>query len=194
MSTLDLRTKTASATFSALILVAPAPLLPGDTTVSSLAAIASRKSPYLGVEEFVRLPEVTPLPTKRVQVMIRDIRAWTGWSDRRMASAMRVTHPTVAALAKGTSSGRPTDVEWIAGLHDVVWQVHLLSGKDPTRTDQLLTAQTSSRMTPLELISNGDLVSGYLATLDLLRPRPASKLITSRLPKAVRGTVALYEE
>lgn len=125
--------------------------------------------------------------------MIREIRDWTGWSDRRLAVALGITHPTVAALAKGTSVGRPADVEQIAALHDVVRQVYLLCGKDPSETDRVLASRGESGPHAFELVSKGEMVAGYLAALDVARPRSSHKMLSSRLPKAVPGTVPLYE-
>ena len=187
---MDLKTKTASATFSALILLTPGGLLPADPTVTTQPPVYSH---HWGIDDRVRLPEVKAQPTRRVQTMIRDVRAWTGWSDRRLATALGITHPTVAALAKGTSVGRTSDAEQIAALHDVVRQIYLLCGKDSTETDRVFVTENESGSSAFVLLSNGDIVAGYLAALDLARPRSGGKMLASRLPSAVRGTVPLHE-
>ncbi len=190
MSTLDLRSKTASATFSALIVLTPGGLLPADPTVTSQLSVSS---PQWGMDDFVRLPEVKPQPTRRVQTMIRDIRDRTGWSDRRIAVGLGITHPTVAAIAKGTSAGRPSDVEQIAALHEVVLQVYLLCGKDPSETDRVFATRSGPGPSAFDLVSKGDIAAGYLAALDVARPRSGGKMLSSRLPSAFRGTVPLHE-
>lgn len=193
MSILDLKRATANATFSALIVLAPGSSLPADATV--ISSPTRSRAPLGSFDDFVRLPEVVSQPQQRLQAMMQELKNWTGWSDRRLAPALGVSHPTVAALAAGRSTGRPADVARVTETHAVIRQIFLLVGGDSAEISRILMVERAGSPSPIALLAEGRSGAAYLAAIDAVRPRSKGRMLQSKLPSAKpgRSTVSLDE-
>lgn len=131
-------------------------------------------------DPWVRVPERAPTPAPRTQVLARSLRRQTGWSQRKLASVLRSTHPTVRALEEGRSSAQQDELyDRLIGVHEAVERVFELAGRDSRETNRLLTAATPEAATALDLLTAGDFPAAYLAALDTARPRRRSRMMQS---------------
>ena len=172
--------QTASAATFALVLSLPGGFAPGTVTTF----------PTQGVHEnfydpWVRLPEFTPQPITRVQRTARDLLALTGWSHRRLARLLNVSHPTVAALVEGRSTGSTADISnRLLAAHSVIKRVNMLVDRDPAETSRVMdvTSPTTDH-TPAELLAEGHVTESLLAAIDVIQPqRQTTSLMTGAWP------------
>lgn len=139
-------------------------------------------------DPWVRVPERTPTPAPRTQVLARSLRRQTGWSQRKLANVLRSTHPTVRALEEGRSSAQQNELyDQLVGVHEVVDRVFELAGRDSRETNRLLSATTEESTSALDLLTAGDFAAAYLAAVDAARPRRSS-LMMQGIWKSTPGT------
>lgn len=136
-------------------------------------------------------PPLEVHPSPQLAKRIREIKRCTNWSDRQLARALSVTHPTVAALAAGRPPGRPETTVRIADVHDVVERIFLVCHRDPELTDAVLRAHPSDEMNPVRLIRRNEIAKAYLAALDRIHPREPGILKTRRSKAIGRDTTSL---
>jgi len=111
------------------------------------------------------------VPNAREQ--LADIKSWTGWSDRTVASLIGATHPTVARLRSDEPLSRIRNRRYrsrLESIHRVVSRIHSLAGRDPDRTRwamegegdgrSALTLMESNRIGEAYLVAARKLVSG----------------------------------
>lgn len=144
-------------------------------------------------------PLVLPLPTVErapdVQRMIGDIRAWTGWSQRQLATALRTSHTTVGRAEAGRPlrEARSGDLSRrLANTHNLVERLFLLAGRDPETTCRILEAPPDANGSAVDALRAGNYERAYIAAVDAARPRPTGMLVGSR-PRRSGATVALHE-
>lgn len=144
---------------------------------------------------------ILPRPVVRrapeVQRMMVDVRGWTGWSARQLATVLGTSHTTVlnAEAGRPLIASRSGDLRRRVGdLHDLVQRVHLLANRDPATTaDVLATTPAAGRSgSPLDALAAGYPDRAYLAAIDVLRPRP-SGLLTGSRPRRPGATAALHD-
>lgn len=145
---------------------------------------------------WVGLPTVSPRPPSDVQRLTQEILTTTGWSHRRLARILDVTHPTVTALAQGRSAGRTKDLfQRLVEVSDVVSRVHLVAQRDAGETERLLSTQPSGGADAVTLLSQRRPSEAYLAALDVLRPRRRTGMMSSVWPApAGTSTIPLNDE
>jgi transcriptional regulator with XRE-family HTH domain len=124
---------------------------------------------------------------------IREIKRFTNWSDRQLARALSVSHPTVAALAAGRGPGRPETTVRIADVHDVVERIFLVCNRDPQLTDAILRADSNDEANPVRLLRRNETAKAYLAALDRIHPRQPGMLTSRRTRTIGRDTASLVD-
>jgi hypothetical protein len=130
-----------------------------------------------------------------VQRMITEIRGWTGWSKRQLATILWTSHTTIV----NAEAGRPLlevrsgDLRRrVASVHDLVQRVFLLAGRDAETTGNVLATAPADGVSPIDALSAGNYERAYVAALDVLRPRPTGMLVGDR-PRRSGATAALHE-
>lgn len=145
----------------------------GSTATAVADILSSHASESLDLfDTWVRLPAPKPYSPPKVQEQAAEIRACTGWSQRRLASVLNTTHPTVKALEQGRIVTRVRDLPArLSDIHRVVERVFLLAGRNPNETNRLLTSRANNRqLSAVDLLAEGRAAQAYLAVLDILRP------------------------
>lgn len=129
--------------------------------------------------------------------MARRLKRFTRWSDRALAEAIGTSHPTVAALLKGSPTAGSRNrhlLERLRDMHGVVSRIFLVASKDPRATVMALTSGNGGRCA-LEYLAQGEPEKAYLAALDALRPRPTDDYLVGTSPSEPgRGTAAYLDE
>jgi hypothetical protein len=138
------------------------------------------------------MPAVRPAPD--VQRMISELRAWTQWSSRQLATVLRTSHTTVLGLEAGRPlvAGHSGDLRRrLTNAHDVVSRVYVLAGEDPTATSHVLATAPAGARSPVDALQSGDAAAAYVSAIDVLRPRPSGLLVGSR-PRREGATAPLH--
>ena len=145
---------------------------------------------------WVETPKIVSQPAPQVQRLTQELLVWTGWSHRRLANVLKISHPTVSALEQGTSSARVGDLfDRLVEAHEVVKRVHLIADRDPSRTSRLLSTPPEPGNSASSLLARRRPAEAYLAALDAQRPRRAEPMMQSIWPARVgEATVDLAED
>lgn len=154
----------------------------GIGTVSTAPTVVDTPGLY---SSWVKLPATKVSPSSRTQTSARELASMTGWSQRKLAKLLGITHPTVKALVEGRSTGSSSDTATrVIEAHSVVRRVYLLVGSDAVETARLLGASPApGKHTPAELIAEGRSTEGLLAALDVLNPpRPELSMMSGLWP------------
>lgn len=142
---------------------------------------------------WVVIPPPEDVDSPALAERLRDVAAWTGWSDRRLAEVLGTTHPTVAAARRGREITRVPDLaDRIAGVHRVIERVAALCDRDVSEIVRLLEARPSGDRSAIDHIKAGNWSKAYVAVLDARGPALAG-LMGSDLPRRQPGTVALED-
>ena len=130
-----------------------------------------------------------------VQRMITEMRAWTGWSKRQLATVLGTSHTTIV----NAEGGRPLlevrsgDLRRrVPGAHDLIRRVFLLAGRDAQTTAHVLETAPTNGVSPIDALHTGNSEQAYLAAIDALGPRSAGMLVGGR-PRRSGATAALHE-
>ena len=130
-----------------------------------------------------------------VQRMIRDLRVWTQWSSRQLASVLRTSHTTVlnAEAGRPLMQARTGDLRRRVGAaHDVVERVFVLAGCDPAATARILGTAPRGAPSAVDALWARNPERAYLSAVDVLRPRPKGLLVGNR-PRREGATAALHD-
>jgi hypothetical protein len=103
---------------------------------------------------------------RSAQVQVQDIQRWTGWSDRRVATLIASTHPTVARLRLEGAAQRVRNKKYrsrLERLHQLVSRIHVMAGFDADRTRITLEEAEPGRASAIQLIEQGRFGEAYLA-------------------------------
>lgn len=131
------------------------------------------------------------------QRLVRTIESLTGWSDRRLASIVGVSHPTISKLRQGASSrvgSRSGLLPRLIDVHEVVARVSLLSHGDPVATDRALSTPIHGERRGLDYLSEGDRANAFLAAVDVIHPRREGPIVGDFPARAGSSTAALFDE
>jgi hypothetical protein len=130
---------------------------------------------------------IGPPPTARrvpdAGRMISELRAWTAWSSRKLASVLGTSHTTVLGIEAGRPlvEGHSGDLgRRVSDVHDVVSRVFLLADRDQSTTARLLDTPPHGGRSPIDALRSDDAAGAYLAAVDVLRPRSSGLLVGSR--------------
>lgn len=144
----------------------------------------------------VRIPSSPPRPIPEAARLIALVRDRTGWSARRLANILHVSHSTVLRIAAGQqpkaahSGNLPVRLR---STFDVVDRIHMLVQRDPAATAQILDEAPSGRRSPVEELRAGNAAAAYLTAIDALRPPQMPGLLTGDRPRGNGATAALHE-
>ena len=144
----------------------------------------------------IQVPLTVPVRAPAERQMITDIRAWTGWSQRRLAEILDTSHTTVRRAEAGRTlmEARSGDLRRrLESTHAVIQRVFLLAGQDPEQTGRLLeTVPADGSSTAVDALRCHNPERAYLAAVDLLRPRPTGMLLGNR-PRQGGATTPLHD-
>lgn len=125
---------------------------------------------------------------------LRDISAWTRWSDRRLAELLGTTHPTISAARRGRATTRLRELpDQIATLHRIVERLSILCERDPAEVMRLLETRRDGNQSAEDHLADGDFSRAYLAALDVRTPPTREGLMGSRIRDHRPGTVAIED-
>jgi transcriptional regulator with XRE-family HTH domain len=144
----------------------------------------------------VNLPPAPPRPIPETAQLITLIRDRTGWSARKLAGVLGVSHSTVRRLARGQrpEAAHSGDLPIrLRNIYDVVDRIHVLVARDPAATARTLHESPPGRCSPVEELRAGKPADAYLAAIDILRPTRPSGLLTGSRPRRDGATAPLYE-
>lgn len=144
-------------------------------------------------------PILVPVPEVRfapeVQRAVVELRAWTGWSARRLADVLGTSHTTVLGIETGRQlvDGHSGDLDRrILDTYDVVHRVFLLAGQDSAASDRVLRSAGRDGRAAADDLRDQQPARAYLRAVDALRPRATGLLAGSR-PRRDGATAALHE-
>jgi hypothetical protein len=132
------------------------------------------------------------VPNARQQ--LADIKSWTGWSDRKVASLIGATHPTVARLRSDEPLSRIRNRRYrsrLESIHRVVSRIHSLAGRDSDRTREALEGGEVGR-SAVALMESNRIGEAYLAAARKLVPGRSTR--ARRMRSAGRTISAEREE
>lgn len=145
----------------------------------------------------LRIPVAKVRPAPDVQVMARELRQWTGWSSRRLATLLGTTHTTIRAVEEGRPlvAGHSGDLRRrFEEAYAVVLRVYMLADRDPQRTVQLMeTSPGTGTSTAIEALKKRDPAKAYLAALDVLNPPAEGFLVGAYPASSGRATAPLHD-
>lgn len=146
---------------------------------------------------WVKLPAPKPYTAPRIREQTKQIRARTGWSQRRLATILNTTHPTVKALQQGRPVTRVKDIAvHLSDIDRIVERVFILAKRRPQETNRILSTTTrNDRLSAADLLQNGDPAGAYLAALQVLRPQTArSGMVSGLWPSRPGGATMSLEQ
>jgi transcriptional regulator with XRE-family HTH domain len=144
----------------------------------------------------VDLPPSVPLPIPEATRLITLIRDRTGWSARRLARLLRVSHSTVLRIASGQrpEAAHSGDLPLrLQNTYDVVDRIYLLLSRDPDATARTLDTALPGQRSPAEELLAGHPAEAYLAAIDILRPQRPTGLLIGLRPRREGATAPLHE-
>lgn len=111
---------------------------------------------------------------------VQQIIHMTGWSNRKVATAIGTSHPTVAALLRGKIPERVGGLaQTVEHLTEVIYKIWIACAKDRSRVDSAMQTLNQEGKTAYDLIVEKNYARAYLAALDSTRPiRTPGGLIT----------------
>ena len=155
------------------------------------------RSPFWRLGDWaVGLPPSPPRPVPEATRLITLVRDRTGWSARRLAEILGVSHSTVGRIARGQrpAAAHSGDLPLrLQNTYDVVNRVYLLLARDPEATASTLNYALPGRRSPAEELRSGNPAEAYLAAIDLLRPSRPPGLLTGDRPRRDGATAPLHE-
>ncbi|WP_367185058.1 helix-turn-helix domain-containing protein [Trebonia sp.] len=159
-------------------------------------AVDTRGSIWLVGDWAVDVPPSPPRPIPEAARLIALVRDRTGWSARRLAELLGVSHSTVRRIAGGQqpkaahSGNLPLRLR---GVYDVVDRIYLLQHRDPSATAHILDEVIPGRRSAVSELRDGNPAAAYLAAIDALRPPRSPGLLTGDRPKSAGATAPLHE-
>jgi hypothetical protein len=144
----------------------------------------------------VAVPLSPPRPVPEATRLIMLIRDRTGWSHRKLAEILPVSHTTVRRIAGGQQPESAHSGDLPAKLrdtYDVIDRIYLLLARDPQATARVLDGALPGRSSPWEALRSGNPADAYLAAIDVLRPPRSTGLLTGDRPRRENATAPLHE-
>lgn len=144
----------------------------------------------------VGLPPSQPRPVPEATRLITLIRDRTGWSGRRLAEILRVSHSTVGRITRGQRPEQAHSGDLpgrLRNAYEVVDRIYLLVSRDPQATARTLDAAVAGRRSPADELRAGNPAGAYLTAVDILRPPQTTGLLTGSRPRHDGATAPLYE-
>jgi hypothetical protein len=144
-----------------------------------------------------RAPEPSVADVAPLRRAAENIKQWTTLSDRALARAVGVTHPTVRALLTGerlSFVNRGDAARRLLMIEQIVSRLRRLSPDAASLATALQVPPAGSALSALGHIAQGNRGAAYVAALDVLEPRTTSGLLQPRFPPVQGATVALDED
>ena len=142
------------------------------------------------------LPPSPPRPVPEATRLMTLIRDRTGWSTRKLAEILRVSHSTVRRISGGQrpESAHSGDLPLrLRHTYDVVDRVYLLLMRDPETTARTLDDAPPGRRSPAEELRADNPAEAYLSAIDLLRPSRPTGLLAGDRARRDGATAPLHE-
>lgn len=158
---------------------------------------SSTRVDVLSVAAPYKAPEPTTLGVAPIRRAADNIKLWTGFSDRSLAKAVGVTHPTVRALISGV---RPSFVNSadaarrLLMLEQIAGRLRAIAPDTSSLAAALQVPPPGAARSALDEIARGDRGAAYLASLDVLVPRAPRGLLQPLLPMVPGATVSLDDD
>jgi hypothetical protein len=144
------------------------------------------------------IPPSTRTELPSVQVQLRQIKDWTGWSFRTLGTLTGTTHPTIEAVLEGRTrlTRTPDTARRISVLHRLIVRLRVVVHGDPEMLVRILSEPPGDgRPSAVELFTAGDLAAAYLAALDVIRPPRTGGMMRSLFPgRPGEATSALHDQ
>ncbi len=159
--------------------------LPGlyDRTVVPPKDEQRSVDPY--ASEYLILPDAAQQDIRESEQMLRELRAWTGWSDRALAEVIGTSHPTVAKLFAGESeflARHESSRRRLEEAYEVVSRAYILAGRDRSRTASILENMSYGGRSARQYLCEGRPNEAYLAVVEAVRPPRRSGMMRGNNP------------
>jgi len=160
-----------------------------DRTIVGTGIDRPPTDPY--TSNYVAVPDVEKRAILESEQMLRDLRGWTGWSDRTLVEIIGTTHPTVAKLNAGESeflARNETNRRRLAEAYQV-------AGRDTRRTASILEQMSFGDRSARQYLCEGRPNEAYLAVVEALHPARRDGMMRGAHPIDPRtATVAPADE
>lgn len=188
-------------TFAPATVGAPDIAEPADDTLPGPWTLPHRREPtpltQFAAPDWTIAPS-TPTEFPSVQVQLRQIKDWTGWSSRTLGRLTGTTHPTIEAVLEGRSrlTRIPDTARRISVLHRLIVRLLVVAHGDLEMLVRVLSEPPGDDRPPAtELFTAGDLAGAYVAALDVLRPPRTGNMMRSVFPaQPGKATSAFHDQ
>ncbi|MEV1047670.1 hypothetical protein [Streptomyces sp. NPDC049916] len=129
---------------------------------------------------WVDIPESADEIASPLPQMIREIRSWTGWSQRYLGEVLGTSHTTVRKLeTDGTVSpkSRPAATR-VPALHNLMRRLYQAAGANPNRLSVALEIRGNDGQTAIALLISENFPRAYSRALEALHG-PREDMLTS---------------
>jgi len=170
----------------------------GDATESTpwvqLVPDAVTNATFLrGFTRWVEIPDapeqlVSPLPG-----MIREIRKWTGWSQRDLGEVLHTSHTTVRKLetdGRVTAKSRPS-ASLVPALHNLASRLYRAAEGDLGRLSVALAAPGTDGRNATQCLVDGAFPRAYSVALEALRGGHEGMITSGRTDRSPDATVEM---
>jgi len=131
-----------------------------------------------------------------VQRMTSELRHWTGWSARQLASVLETSHTTVRAIELGRPlvSGHSGDLRRrLTDTHAVASRIFLLTERDPFLTARAIDTTPVEGISARDHLRRNEWAEAYVAALDVLRPPTVGLLVGDHPAEPGTATAPLHD-
>lgn len=171
-------------------------------SIPSVGTLLPQKSADVSASQdifapWVKLVSSPPRETPPIVRAVQRLVALTGMSNRRLATLLTTTHPTVASVLQGNEPDRlPRLAATATSLLNVMEKIFIVCGRDPRRVQAAMRFPAGGDATVADLLRDGKYGQAYLAVIDANQaPRRLGQLAQARsVRKPRRSTVSLVDD
>lgn len=143
----------------------------------------------------LRVPASAPRPVPEAARLIANLRARTGWSQKRLAREFGTSHTTVGRILRGrplVSAHSGDLLDRLRQADEVIGRVYYLAGGSQESTVRALEVARPGCLSALDQLRAGRAARAYLAAIETLTLREAG-LLTGGRPRRDGAVAALHE-
>jgi transcriptional regulator with XRE-family HTH domain len=159
------------------------------------AEVDTRASLWLVGTWQLRVPASAPRPLPEAPRLVANLRAWTGWSQTRLARALGTSHTTVGRILRGRPLAEAHSGDLLGRLrraHEVIGRIYYLANESAESTAWALEVTRPGCPSPLEELRSGHAAKAYLVAIETLNPREPG-LLTGGRPRRDGAVAALHD-